>query len=308
MCKLFIATGRFSRAQVLALLSATNYAFASSQRDGFGFAAYGGGGVARGRYLNPTMYPGFGSDLPPFIECMRSESGRLPEITKAIVIHGRTSTNRVNVENVHPFHRDSIHLAHNGVLRWSGNGPAPKAAHDCDTEQFLNWFIDSNQRKWVGTASAWSGYGVFGIIDSATKTLTVAKCGSGNLHWAGSEGVNLFSTSSADLIQIARKAKIRTGQAINVTKNTVTQFNLAPKQPAIQSCETWEGFGESVTRGIEWYRSMGLVQESNAPAAIQRPRRSKIDDVDDFKPSNKFHGVTVPRSAVSREMFPDWEP
>jgi len=166
---------------------------------------------------------------------------------------------------------------------------------------------------------AWSGYGVFGVIDSANKTLTVAKCGSGNLHWAGSNGVNLFSTSSADLLQIARKAKIKTGQAINVTRGTVTQFNLASRQPAILSCEAWEGFGETV-RDMSWHRSMGLVQEGSAagyqrgvykesgkPAAIQSPR-SKIDPVVDYKPSNKFRGVTVPRETVNREMFPDWEP
>lgn len=305
MCKLFIATGRFSRKQVLALLNATNNAFASSQRDGFGFAAYGGGSVAFGRYLNPRVYPGFGSDLPPFVTCPRSESGSLPEVTKALVIHGRTSTNRVTVENVHPFKKGSLYLAHNGVLRWTGGGHAPKAAHDCDTEQFLNWFDDSNQRKWVGTASTWSGYGVFGVIDSASKTLTVAKCGSGNLHWAGADGVNLFSTSPADLAVIARRSKIRVGQPIDVNRNTVTRFNLAAKNPAPLDCETWEGFGETV-RDVSWHRSMGLSQMADDD---KRPVASKIDPVVEFKPSNKFRGVTVPRSITKRgELFPDWEP
>lgn len=288
MCKLFIATGSLSQSQVLAILKATNSTFAKSQPDGFGFVAYGDTNtVARGRYLSPSAYPGFGFEVPKFCSSPSSEEGSLPKVTKALVIHGRTSTNRVMTENVHPFKYGSLYLAHNGVLRWTGNGPCPTAPNDCDSEQFLNWFFN-NKEDWSKTDDNWSGYGVFGVVNTTTRKLTVAKCGSGNLHWAGSKGLHLFSTQANDLQHIATKCRLRVSQPLTVKPKTLIQFDLRKGSLKLSD---WVGFG-SGTRDAMWDRSMGTT------SPLSRVR---------FIPSNKskFDGVTVPRDA---DMFPDWKP
>lgn len=287
MCKLFIAAGSLSQTQVLAILKATNSTFAKSQRDGFGFVAYGDSGVARGRYLSPDAYPGFGFKVPSFCKSVNIEEGTIPKVTKALVIHGRTSTNRVMVENVHPFKYGSLYLAHNGVLRWQGEGPCPKAANDCDSEQFLSWFF-ANKEDWTKTEANWSGYGVFGVINTTTRKLTVAKCGSGNLDWAGNKDINLFSTHGADIRSIAEKAKLKVSHPLTVNRNTLIQIDLRKMSAKVGA---WAGFG-SGQRDAMWHRSMGTS-----------PMAERVRFIPSTK--SKFDGITVPRDG---DMFPDWKP
>lgn len=326
MCKLFIAAGQFKPAQVHNILSAANAAFASSQRDGFGFVAYGDNGtVAHGRYLDPAQFPGYMRRLPEFVRCNRIESGNLPKVTKAIVIHGRTSTNRVVIDNVHPFKRGGIYLAHNGVLRYTGSGKAPSSSNGCDTEEFFNWLLDRDSKSWVDAWSTthhnWSGYGVFGVVNAKSGELTVAKCGSGNLSWAGNDEADLFSTSADDLQAIARKARLKVNRPIPVNPNTITVYRIRGRgAPVVDHCSEWSGFSTGV-RDEAWSRSMGygggglqrigpgqyVTKRGSGYAASPVAATQQIQ-------SNPFAGAEVPREKVigprynERELFPDYDP
>ena len=65
MCKLFIATGSLTKQQTLKLIDKAASIFSKTQKDGFGFIAYGSNGTtATGHYLEPSNYPGFNVTLP----------------------------------------------------------------------------------------------------------------------------------------------------------------------------------------------------------------------------------------------------
>lgn len=282
MCKLFIACGRLSRTDTLSLIAKAAQVFSRTQRDGFGFVAYGpGGGTAVGRYLQPGNYPGFGSILPGWVDVDRSESGKLPAVVTALVCHGRTATSRVVLGNVHPFTSREAILAHNGVLSWIGPGPAPKAAQGCDSEQFLNWFR-SRKDPWAETAAHWSGYGVFGILDPKRGRLTVAKCGSGRLSYAAADsGTHYWSTESGDVETIAGTVE-PAGRAFPMRSRTRCVFDVRSRKVRLVDLKDWPGFGER-ERDVDWFRSMG---ESGGRSS----RRS------------------VSAAPLARDGFPDWEP
>lgn len=320
MCKLFIATGSFNREQVMAMLRASNSAFSSSQRDGFGFVAYGSKkSAAYGKYLNPSEYLGFGKQLPPWVRSNRIEVGTIPEITTALVVHGRTSTNSVLMHNVHPFHNRGVFLAHNGVLSWKGEGPAPTAKHGCDTEQFFNWLQEQgnlgHETAWDATDSHWSGYGVFGIINANTGHLTVAKCGSGNLKWVGDDTNNFFSTDGTDLIKITRAASFKFAKTAEMQSKSRVVFRLSKNGSKAQSVSDWKGFGARVVDD-SWRRSMGYdgyhgyhSQRTSRwdGIGVAKTTEAPTVAVNPSSKSNEFNGVSVPRD-VQRDMFPDWEP
>jgi predicted glutamine amidotransferase len=327
MCKLFIATGSFTQAQVIAMLAATNRLFADSQRDGFGFIAYGSKkSAAYGKYLDPASYPGFGVELPKWVHNNRIEVGNIPKVTTALVIHGRTSTNRVMIENVHPFHSKGTFLAHNGVLSWIGKGPVPEAKNGCDTEQFFNWLKQNHddESAWASTHEHWSGYGVFGIVNATNGTLTVAKCGSGNLRWVGDKGNHFFSTDGNDLMRITRAAKFKFNKTSEMARKTRVVFKLTGTGSAVQSVVDWKGFG---TRVIDdsWRRSMGYghskqdqwrwdgdtktYRKGNDHYGVAKTSEKPTVAVNPSPASDPFRGVSVPRYPdTERDMFPDYDP
>lgn len=254
MCKLFIATGRFTPDQTHRMLRVINERFSATQRDGFGLAIYGdeGKSVSRGRYLDPTKFVGFGTKIPDFVAHEESESGRMPQNVTAIIAHGRTSTNHINLHNCHPFIRRGVMLAHNGVLDWNGSPKGePRAKFGCDTEQFLNWLIETRgDRGWMETWSSletrelWSGYGVFGVLDQTRGELVVAKCGDGNLRWVGGNDVHVFSTEGSDAEAAYNVLSRPTRRAVPMLDNSVAVFDVHEGANLV-SVGKWQGFGSS---------------------------------------------------------------
>jgi predicted glutamine amidotransferase len=280
MCKLFIATGTISKQQTLKLIEKAASLFSRTQKDGFGFVAYGSNGtVATGHYLEPANFPGFNVSLPEWIECNRIESGRIPENVTALVCHGRTATSKVVIANVHPFNNKHLFLSHNGVLSWIGSGPEPKAKHACDSEQFLNWF-STLKAPFNETKANWSGYGVFGIINTRAKTLTVAKCGNGKLSYSATDTCHLWSTDSADVEALGKVLANNATRPLAMRAKTVCRFDISKRKPRLLSVDNWEGFGSVSHKSDDWFRSMG-----------QTSRRT-----------------VWPVSGSTNDSFPDWEP
>jgi predicted glutamine amidotransferase len=311
MCKLFIAAGKFSREETIRMIAEANCSFAFTQRDGFGFTAYGPKGMAYGRYLNPESYCGFGVKIPGFINAIQIEEGEIPPVVTALVVHGRTSTNRVIVENCHPFRSNGIHLAHNGVLNWVGDGPGPKAKNGCDTEEFFQWWLHrKTTNKWSGTNKHWSGYGVFGIINADAKRLTIAKCGAGNLSWVSDDKDNhLFSTSGTDVVQIGKAAGIKVNhKALSMTPKSIAEFSLGGSRASLVLNEKWCGFADSM-RDAAWDRSMGIRTSRDAYLSRRYGKQTDMWD-SNLAPReavNPSPAISVPRD-TQRESFPDFDP
>jgi predicted glutamine amidotransferase len=292
MCKLFIATGSLTKQQTLKLIEKTASIFSQSQKDGFGFTVYGNNTTATGHYLEPSNYPGFSVTLPEWIDCNRIETGSIPTNVTALVCHGRTATSRVVLANVHPFLSKDISLSHNGVLSWIGKGPEPKATNHCDSEQFLNWF-NSQKAPFENTKSNWSGYGVFGIINSKRKTLTVAKCGNGRLSYcSNNSGVHMWSTESRDLESIARTLSDSATKPLSMRPNTVCQFNIQGKKPRLLSVNNWQGFGSVHTKSADWFKSMGQTTTTGRQLSYRKDVWP-IDASDSFPDYEPTHTVKV---------------
>ena len=303
MCKLLIATGKLNREQTIRLIESAHESFQSSQKDGFGFVAHGPDGIATGHYLSPSDYVGFGKKLPKFIKRSGNaiESGTIPRLVSALIVHGRTSTNSVVLENVHPFRTCigsgkraiDVYLAHNGVLRWTGPGDAPVSSHGCDSEQFLRWLAHdplnrTDQKRipesaWTRTCGAWSGYGVLGILEPNAQRLTVAKCGSGHLSWLSGapDGLHLFSTQCNDVERAGKAIGIR-GSGLRVQSKSISTFHLGPKGSRLVRVDSWSGFGESIRDNL-WDRSMGIVDPSPRVPRARQP-------FPDFVPAKRSDG------------------
>ena len=285
MCKLFISAGAIPRARALSMIAKAASVFGRSQKDGFGFVAYGASNTAVGRYLVPGQYPGHGVELPGFVDCVRVESGSMPATVTALVIHGRTATSRVTLENVHPFHYKGLTLAHNGVLSWIGKGSEPEAPGGCDSEAFLRWFRPLRD-PWSETSANWSGYGVFGILEPAKGRLMVAKCGQGKLSYASTDsGVHLWSTESGDIEAIAGPGITR---PMAMRSRTRVTFNVSARKARLVEIREWSGFGDRV-RDELWSRSMGTGGERRK---AWEPVRS--DGFPDWEPVNRGLVTTSP--------------
>ena len=276
MCKLLIATGKITRDNAIKLIESAHDSFYSSQRDGFGFVAYGPDGLASGHYLTPSDYVGHKMPVPKFVQRNIVETGTIPKIVSALLVHGRTSTNSVQIENVHPFQRrigkrNNVWMVHNGILRWIGEGIAPVARHGCDSEQFLNWIADHGSKQipesvWNECNRNWSGYGVFGILEPEINRLSVVKCGSGHLSWLSNcpSGLHLFSTQSGDVERAGKAIGIK-GSGMRVQSKSISTFSLFPQGGSkLASVRSWSGFGDSVRDDL-WDRSMGLVTRKTEP-------------------------------------------
>jgi len=274
-----------TRPQINATLALAAKRFGRSQPHGFGFTMIGSdGSVASGRYLTPATFAGFRCFTPAWVKSEKLETGRLPKTTVALIVHGRTSTNEIRIENVHPFKRAAIHLAHNGILDWIGKGASPTARHNCDSEKFLNWLTESGM-AWSQTAENWSGYGVFGIIDELTGTLTVAKCQSGRLSWIGNKTVSVFSTEADDLDAFRRTLGVKTGSVVPVAPCSVIQFDL---ETGNATTTTWGGFGKRSVDHL-WAASMG---KADLPKFRMPLKKSKQDDdalFPDFEPRTRTY-------------------
>jgi len=119
----------------------------SSERDGFGFIIQS---QAKSRYIeryvDPVDYIGIGkafverAKLGPMsnmVEGVFGRDGKVPKKVRAIILHGRTSTNEKNLPNTHPFCKKGWAIVHNGVVDFD----APKGwayYSTCDSEHIVN--------------------------------------------------------------------------------------------------------------------------------------------------------------------------
>lgn len=245
MCKLFIAVGKLTRAQTLLALAESNDLFLKSEKDGFGFFAVSRNGkVARGRYLRPTSYCAFGAKpLPTFLGGPQSEEGHLGEV-ETLVIHGRTSTNAVNLDNVHPFLHKGHDLAHNGVLHYTGEASAASRA-TCDSEQFLHWLV-ANNGAWLEAGNAFSGSGAIACYSRKTRKLTVARDVSSLSIARRAKGAGwVMATSAHQLIKVCKAA----GIALASRPVDVPDHIMVFKGGKLHQDYTWKGFGTSYASG-----------------------------------------------------------
>lgn len=238
MCKLYVVSGPLSDNQAQKILLATNRLF-RDEGDGFGFAAWGEHGpVARGRYLNPSAFPGYMTNFPAWLTGPSSEENALPKKLTGLMAHGRTSTNISGLENCHPFYLQGRYLAHNGVLSWCGSNPAPAAK--CDSEQLLQWLCNGGAME---TAfENFAGYGAVADYCQKSQKLTVACDGVASLFIARRANRQgwAMATTEKHLRSISRAGSLSLDTpCVRMPKQIVEFYG-----DKIVSNREWRGFGQ----------------------------------------------------------------
>ena len=141
-------------------LQAAHEVISKTERDGFGYAQSSSSGL-RAKYVKPqefktleglpNMYRRAGKAAEAFSTTFRTSHEGIYKPDKHMMIHGRTATCGVSLENVHPFRRNGWTLAHNGVIGY--DGPDKSKAHSkvtCDSQHLLICMADNTptlQRK-----------------------------------------------------------------------------------------------------------------------------------------------------------------
>lgn len=189
MCRLLMVTKLIDGKTARRVIDETAAKFKDTQRDGFGFAAFNRRGeqVAYGRYY-PT-YKGWGTT-----EGALEEGSLDGDEIQTLIVHGRTSTNVLGTEYCHPYERNKVYVAHNGILSWRGEGPAP--THPNDSGAFLEWLEQNDNPVPSVWKDSWSGYGALAIMIPG-HGLQVTKCNSAHLSMVAARKSGYILTTRA---------------------------------------------------------------------------------------------------------------
>lgn len=176
MCKIAILT-HHNPAELKATITALWRTMAKTERDGYGAAwvtPSGRIGWAR------SSAPEFSVTLPDFCSGFYDDAGDLTSDGGALLVHGRTATCGVNLENTHPLVLGNSALIHNGIV---SSTRFHNTETTCDSELLLHaWRAEGLP----AVARDISGYYAFGVITIKSKqvTLDVVRDNRANL-WAG---------------------------------------------------------------------------------------------------------------------------
>jgi hypothetical protein len=191
MCKLLILTSHdFTKLD--SIITKAWSVMASTERDGFGAAWVTPSGKIG--WVRSSV-PYIRGDLPEFVAGFGARHGEASD-GGALIIHGRTATCGVCLNNTHPMVDGKTALVHNGVV---DSGLWDNYKTSCDSELLLLAFNSNGMRE---VARAITGYYAFGHIQAVRRgrsVLTVVRDNRANLR-VGSYGSGwAFATSSAQL-------------------------------------------------------------------------------------------------------------
>ena len=200
----------------------------NSQPDGFGFAYSTKSRQGKHhtyyceKFVNPKHFRGIGSvgnskaimkAYSEAIEMPMMSSGHSDAPTGPIIMHGRISTNGVNIKNTHPFRKKGGALIHNGVVSledWAFDSEdkilkkIDKRYSTCDSEWLLNTYIHGRgHHDW---AQYLSGYAATMAI-TPENNFIVAKDSRASLFMAGIPELNnsvVFATKPEFCTAIAK--------------------------------------------------------------------------------------------------------
>lgn len=233
MCKIAILT-HHNPAYLQTTITMLWKAMANTDDDGFGAAwvtSFGKIGWVK------SSLPLLGKSLPDFCAGFYADSGSFESDGGALLVHGRTATCGVNLENTHPMLNDHSALVHNGIVQ-------SKRFHNtectCDSELLLHAW---NAEGLPAVARDISGYYAFGAITTSRKgvTLDVVRDDRASLYagmlaegWAFATTPELLRVTGADYA-----AEVRTNTAIRFRngKHLLTESFLPQRGPLSEETE-----------------------------------------------------------------------
>ena len=258
MCKLFgiSSVAGWNRKTLEATLLAAQSAF-SGEKDGFGYAVRTSRGLYGERYVNPNDFTGVGGAqalddyLDPISDAIDFEAdttGRLGKLKGGLIVHGRTSTNDLDIENTHPFIKKQWALAHNGIVTY--DGPDRHKRGVCDSEDILNSFVYGDgltemSKFYTGYAAVLAlppKWGFIAYRDDKAPLYVCMTIGNG----VGERVAYAFATKPEHLYSILKKAEIRHTRPMKM-KDEHAILIKGDRLEASVKVETHDGPGYRVT-------------------------------------------------------------
>lgn len=206
MCKLmvFSNTVKFNDSQLETIVKTASKVMSRTEKDGFGISARGTKGIFNRKFLNPldaSLVDTFSS--LPFLKQNKSETGIFGRVD-ALILHGRTSTNFLGLNNTHPISKHDLHLCHNGIVEDSG--PAYEMMTQNDTEHIVERFAQGIE----SVEGCISGYYAFAAFKNATDSLFVVRDSIATLYFAEVPDLNchVYATTKELILECLSAAKI----------------------------------------------------------------------------------------------------
>lgn len=278
-------------------------AFNQTEKDGFGWAAWTGTSIAYEKYSSPYFFAGpyaleaaikplTNSErelmwIPPFHCSYKPDAlGFAPLPKGPLIVHGRTATNDVNINNTHPFVGGNCALIHNGVVDHVGPGHPRKST--CDSEFLLNEFIYENGPR--SFHKHITGYYAVLAIDTQGR-LHVVRDNMAQLWAARVKGTHnwLFCTTPSILKAAAESVDISISTPFPVTPHTYGIFGAT----GLLSVETIEPCAEAKVDERLLAKSIG--------AAAQQQQEDDVEDDEASRRSRKNRARRLRRKRNRRE-------
>jgi predicted glutamine amidotransferase len=195
-----------------------------SENDGFGYAALGELGVFVEKTVSHTFKSRFlRSNLGPVQSIVEpvptSTQGDYAPIVGPVILHGRTSTNHLGINNCHPIVKQNYYLIHNGVV--TDHGPKYKTKTTTDSEHVLTRFIEGID----SVEKQLTGYYAFSCIDP-DGILHITRDSIADLYiaWIDSHDTFLIGTTENLIDQICYTIGANTPVISKIKDNTYLVF------------------------------------------------------------------------------------
>lgn len=223
MCKLLIIPKVKNQNLTQEFISAAQSEMTRHDNDGIGYAALTEDGVAIERFLDTVDFGDWGSEYKPRdsisdrmlalsdalvnspLNAKRyAASGPIDSDWSSVIVHSRFATSGRGIDCTHPFTKDNTTLAHNGVIQAKVEDWVKDTATECDTEELLNGYIDSevayNANKIQFLSDNILGYFAFGAfteVDHGQYILDIVRDGDATLYcaWIDELGSEVYATS-----------------------------------------------------------------------------------------------------------------
>jgi predicted glutamine amidotransferase len=227
MCKILVIPRIDSLAekQVRDLVRHVSKLMTERDADGFGYAYLGDSGIYAERFLDTSrinpMLPS--SPRVSFLEPQSECHGVPSKPVGGLIVHARTSTNKVSLGATHPFIQDGRALIHNGVV--SNLGESVDYPSGNDSEMLFQHYLKGGIDR---VSASVAGYYAVGILDERTKQTVVFKDATARLYGIYVKAIKsyAFATTPEILSKVAGffKEKCR---VLKFRDNTHLVFNAS---------------------------------------------------------------------------------
>jgi len=215
MCKITILTKHNSK-ELCSIIVKTWQAMSITEKDGYGAAWISPKGKLQYVKSSVPSLRAVNNESFSFVKEFHELHGKLQSNGGELIIHGRTSTCGINLNNTHPMISGQSALIHNGIV---SSDIYKNTATSCDSELLLKAFEDEGITSFEKNISGYYAFAHLKANGRLPSILTIAKDNRANLQVGKIAGNGLAFATTDSLLKIIRAEKI--GQ---YTDNTFTTF------------------------------------------------------------------------------------